>query len=147
MNVDAGSGADLVEVGSALLLDGVLSPVSADGGSGSDTLFVTDFLSATPDTNILITGTTITGMGPAPISYAGFEDQFIDTVDNEEAVVNILGTPAGSTTTFDLTFGGVASTVTLGNTDAGFATNTAGTLDGLLGNVTLDRPSAFQSSE
>lgn len=139
-SVNGGSGEDTGTIGTLFRLDSVLGGISFDGGSGSDTLQLLDFNSLTPDA-ITLDGTTISGMAPADIDHTQTETLLLDTPDLQPVTLDVLSTPAGVSTSVDLTFedgsgNAVLATVTVGNTDADF-NSIPGDMSGILGDLAL----------
>jgi Ca2+-binding RTX toxin-like protein len=76
-------------------LDAINGPLNIDGGSGANTLFVSDSGSAVPDTPT-ITDHSITGLSPAPITYTA-------TGGNFHGGITIDGGSGGNTFTVQST--------------------------------------------
>ncbi|MHC4399105.1 MAG: Ig-like domain-containing protein, partial [Planctomycetota bacterium] len=131
-------GDDWLIVGNAAgSLDGVMAPVEVTGGETGETfgdlLKVLDY-AGTAEPLGTLTDTTISGVGPADVTYGELEDLWLDTVDAQPTTLDVLSTAADAATYLELTSGNVAATVTVGNETAGFGDGT-GDQDTILGLV------------
>jgi len=125
LTVDTGKGDDTVALGSGSLLTDVAGTVSVNAGSGNDQLNLFDQDFATATTYKVDSGQITRTDGPVMVAYTGQMEQVSLKTGTKANTINILGTPNGSNLT--VTGGADDDTVTAGS----------GTLDNLLGDVTV----------
>jgi hypothetical protein len=143
--VATGGGADIISVASdapanAGNLDGIAAPLALDAGSGANRLIVSN-VGGSPDPNVVVTNGQITGMAPAPITYAATGGNFADGAANDGILLRGSGngadtflavsTLADSTTKIEGNAG--ADTFLAGSTPA----DNNGNLDGIAGLLTV----------
>ena len=92
-------------------LDAIAGTLNVDGGTGLNSLRISDFGGSTPNASVVITSSSVTGLaGPADattINYTNISQSFIVEGSNTSGdVVTVLSTPAGAASQL-LTHGGV----------------------------------------
>ncbi len=124
--VNAGAGDDIITVGSAGLLDGILGTLTIHGQAHTtaDTLHFDDSAQASAKTYTL-NAASFTRTGLATINF--------DTVET----VNLDAGTAGDTINITGTASGVTTTVNAGAGDDIITVGSAGLLDGILGTLTI----------
>lgn len=141
VNVQAGDGDDTVSLGSAgATLDEIISPVTIDGGNGTDQVVLND--SADPSADIV--GVTAGQVGAEPGNSLFGSGAFLSYSAVEQLTLN-LGTGSDSVT-ISATASGAATTVNAGaGGDFLLVPGAAANLDSILGPLTLDGGQGFNS--
>ncbi len=128
-------GSDRIEERSQILdaLQGTINVIGGETPDDNDYLTLQDANDTGPDT-VTITDSSITGGAPATINYNEIEKLFYEATAGDDTI-NILSTSAEAETF--VTGNGGSDTVTVGNETADFGVVMDGSLDGILGILTV----------
>ncbi len=111
----------------------LLGDIAMYGGPGSDDVALQNSNSGTAN-SVTLTSTTLTGAAPGTFTYGGIESVFYESSSVADTI-DILSTNTG--TAYTVSGDGGSDTFTIGNQSADFGTVFDGSLDTILGPITI----------